>query len=196
MFFKNSRYQKLPSAVTLDGRGNRFKSVSPRPAPESAGTFLHTLRDGDRLDHLAYKYYKAPKKWWRIMDANPDFLSPLDLLGTGVVKSVRIALQYDDEAGEPPWSQLAARLAALIGVDSFRLAENVRLSEATQSAQGETIPVATQSHERSVLVNYNSLTITVNELTAAVNAAGFTAGRAESIGRTGRRIIIAPDGPA
>ncbi|MBI4792080.1 MAG: hypothetical protein HY789_04970, partial [Deltaproteobacteria bacterium] len=140
--------------------------------------------------------HKVPKNWRRIGGADENFFSPLALLGTGVLKSVRIPLELNAGETEPPWSSLNARLSALVGVDSFRFAENMLPGEAAQSPAGESIPFATQSPERSVLVNYNSLTITVNELTAAVNAAGFIAGRTESIGRTGRRIIIPPDGPA
>jgi hypothetical protein len=196
MFFKNSRYRKQPFAVTIDAKGRRLKSVTLRAAPETSGTFLHTIEEGDRLDHLAYKYYKAPKKWWRIIDANPEFSSPLDLLGSGVMRCVRIPLAHDDEADEPPWSQLAAGLAALIGVDAYRFAETVLLNEDSLNVAGETIPVATESYERSVIVSYNSINITEGELAAAVNATGFTAGRPENIGRIGRQIIIAPDGPA
>ncbi|MCK9296410.1 MAG: hypothetical protein M0P70_15170 [Desulfobulbaceae bacterium] len=196
MFFKNSRYRKQPFAVTIDPKGRRLKSVTLRATPATEGTFLHTIAEGDRLDHLAYKYYKAPKKWWRIIDANPEFSSPLDLLGSGVMRCVRLALAHDDEAGEPPWSRLAASLAALVGVDSYRFAETVLLTEDSIHAAGETIPVATQSYARSVTISYNSMNITESELAAAVNAAGFTAGRPENIGRIGRQIIIAPDGPA
>jgi hypothetical protein len=196
MFFKNSHYRKQPFTVTPDAQG--FKSVFLRPTPVTDRDFLCTIEDRDCLDHLAYKYYKAPQKWGRIADANVDanFFSPIDLLGTGVLKSVRIPLELNAGEKEPPWSRLTARLSALAGVDSFRFAENMLLGEAAQSTAGESIPVATQSYERSVLVNYNSLTITVNELASAVSAAGFIAGRTESIGRTGRRIIIPPDGPA
>lgn len=169
--------------------------MSLRPAPVTDKAFLCTIVERDGLDHLADKYHKVPKKWRRIAGADENFFSPLALLGTGVLKSVRIPLELNAGETEPPWSSLNARLSALVGVDSFRFAENMPPGEA-QSPAGESIPDPTQSPERSVLVNYNSLTITVNELTAAVNAAGFIAGRTESIGRTGRRIIIPPDGPA
>ena len=32
----------------------------------------HVVREGDRLDLLAGRYYNDPRLWWRILDANPD----------------------------------------------------------------------------------------------------------------------------
>ena len=34
----------------------------------------HTQTEGDRPDLLAGHYYEADRYWWRIVDANPDFL--------------------------------------------------------------------------------------------------------------------------
>ncbi len=196
MFSKNSRYRKQPFAVTIDPRGRRLKSVTLRATPETGGTFLHTIAEGDRLDHLAYKYYKAPKKWWRIIDANQEFCSPLDLLGAGVLKCGRIPLGHDDETGEPPWSVLAGKLAILVGVVTYRFEDNVQLTEDTQTVAGESIPVAGQSYERAVIIEYNSLTISEEMLTAAISSSGFIAGTPENRGRIGKQIIIPPDGPA
>ncbi|MBU4261461.1 MAG: hypothetical protein KKC76_06210 [Proteobacteria bacterium] len=196
MFYKNSRYRKQPFTVTIDAKARRFKSVTLRATPETDGAFQHTIEQGDRLDHLAYKYYKAPRKWWRIVDGNTEFFSPLDLLGAGVTKCVRISLGHDDEAGEPPWSVLAGKLSALVGVASYQFEEKVLLDEDTVTVAGEEIPVADQSYLRAVIIDYNSLTITIDALTAAINAAGFIAGTPENRGRIGRKIIIPPDAPA
>jgi hypothetical protein len=196
MFFKNSRYRKQPFAVTIDARGRRFKSVSLRATPETDGTFLHTIEEGDRLDHLGYRYYKAPRKWWRIADANGEFSSPIDLLGSGVLRSVRIPLEHDDEAGEPPWSVLAAHLTDLVGVSAYRFEDTVLLTEDSKNVAGESIPVASESYERAVIIDYNSLNITEEDLTSAITSSGFSAGRAENRGRIGRKIIIPPDAPA
>jgi len=196
MFYKNSRYRKQPFAVTIDAKGRRFKSVTLRATPETEGTFLHTIEEGDRLDHLAYKYYKAPRKWWRIVDGNTEFFSPLDLLGASVLKCVRISLGHDDEAGEPLWSVLAGKLSALVGIASYQFEEKVLLNEYTVNVAGEEIPVADQSYARAVIIDYNSLTITEQELTAAINSSGFIAGKPENRGRIGRKIIIPPNAPA
>lgn len=44
----------------------------------------HVAVDGERLDHLAHRYYADPTAWWRIVDAHPDILHPLDLLQPGL----------------------------------------------------------------------------------------------------------------
>lgn len=196
MFFKNSRYRKLPFAVTVDAKGRRFKTVTLRITPETSGTFQHTIEEGARLDHLAYRYYKAPKKWWRILDANPEFFSPLDLLGSSVMKTVRIPLDHDDASGEAPWSVLSDKLAALAGVASYLFEEEVLLNEYTVIVADEEIPVAEESYLRAVIIDYNSSTIAVDQLAVAVNTAGFVAGTPENQGRIGRTITIPPDAPA
>lgn len=194
MFFKNSRYKKEPFEVTLDVKGRRFKSVRLRVNPDIAGTFLHMVEEGDRLDHLAYKYYRASKKWWQIADANPDFLSPRDLLGKGVMRSVRIPLTYDDEETAPPWGDLAGLLKTLLGIDDFRFEETVHLTEDNPEIEGEIISVAEESYERAVVIIYNSQNVVEDNLVSVVEDAGFTAGQAQNIGRIGKRIVIPPDG--
>ena len=46
----------------------------PRDAGVPAGVIEHTLAGGERLDMLAYHYYGDPRRWWRILDANPQLL--------------------------------------------------------------------------------------------------------------------------
>ncbi|MEU9671665.1 tail protein X [Streptomyces bobili] len=51
-----------------------------RRLPAAEGDFRHTLTDGERLDHLAFRYYGDPQAYWRICDGNPEVLSPLALV--------------------------------------------------------------------------------------------------------------------
>ncbi len=83
MFSRISRYRTFPDIVTTDAEGRTLVSKTLRPASQAPGTFRHTVEEADRLDHLAYKYYQQPRKWWRISDANPEFLSPLGFAGEG-----------------------------------------------------------------------------------------------------------------
>jgi hypothetical protein len=82
MFSKGSRYRNLSESVFLTAAGERIRGKALRviPAPES--NVLHTVKGGDRLDLLAYKYYGDTTKWWQISDANPERPFPLDLLET------------------------------------------------------------------------------------------------------------------
>ncbi len=194
MFFKNSRYKKEPAEVTLDVRGRRLKSVRLRIASETEGTFLHTIAKGDRFDHLGYKYYQSPKKWWQIVDANPDFLSPRDLLGTGVIRSLRVPVTIADNSKTPPWSELAGQLTALVGIEDFHFEEQIHLTEKELQVADEMLFVAEERFERAVLILYNRVNLSKSDLLSAVEAAGFNAGEAQDIGRIGKQIVIPPDG--
>ena len=94
MFSRISRYQKLPDMVTTDSQGRTLPSKTVRLLPQVLGTFRHTVEEVDRLDHLAFKYYQQPQKWWRIVDANPEFLSPQALLGKEPIVTDRFPLTF------------------------------------------------------------------------------------------------------
>lgn len=115
MFSKISRYRSLPNVVTVDAKGRALASKSLRLLPEAPGTFLHTVEEADRLDHVAYKYYEQPRNWWHIVDANPAFLSPLALLGSGPLATVQIPLTWVGTA--PTWSDLLRVLQQTVGVE-------------------------------------------------------------------------------
>jgi nucleoid-associated protein YgaU len=51
---------------------------------------------GERLDHLAARFYGDPRRYWLILDANPEILDPFDLL----VPGRRIRIPRDRTAGE------------------------------------------------------------------------------------------------
>ncbi len=80
MFFKNSRYKDISKYSAIDESGKASQTKSLRLIPTTSGTFMHTVKEGDRLDLLAFKYYGSPSKWWLICDANPEAFFPTDLL--------------------------------------------------------------------------------------------------------------------
>jgi nucleoid-associated protein YgaU len=55
--------------------GIRFIEVPP------AG-YLHTFKGGERLDLLAWQFYRNPEKFWLIGDANSE-MDPEDLMEPG-----------------------------------------------------------------------------------------------------------------
>ncbi len=116
---RTSRYRKLPDDVTVDVKGRRLRSKSLRPTPRLAGKLIHTLEQGERLDHLAFKYYRRSRDWWRICDAAPEILSPWDLVGAGP----RVAVRFEVVrlGREPRWSQLLTRLRRAPGVEGADL---------------------------------------------------------------------------
>lgn len=70
VFFKGSRYEDVPDGTWTDaaGREHRFKRLRIVP-PATAGR-RHVVRQGERLDLLAFAYYRDAERWWRLADAN------------------------------------------------------------------------------------------------------------------------------
>lgn len=80
MFIKGSRYE---SAQNFERRANEaelFRGVRPRKIGHAGGVIEHMVRVGDRLDLLARHYYNDDRLWWRIVDANPEFLFGNDMM--------------------------------------------------------------------------------------------------------------------
>jgi hypothetical protein len=70
MFSPSSRYASLTPYHVRDRR-DRYVSVVPVPlAPAERLLGYHVLRQGQRLDHLAYKYLSDATMFWRICELN------------------------------------------------------------------------------------------------------------------------------
>lgn len=73
----------------------QFGSNIPQPIRKvlSAPTdLLHILKQGERIDQLAFKYYKDPLLSWIIMYANPQFDNEFEIpVGT----TIRIPMPLD-----------------------------------------------------------------------------------------------------
>jgi hypothetical protein len=126
VFSKLSRYRKLPDEVTTDPRGRTLRSKSIRLLPEVSGDAMHVLAEGERLDYLAHKYYRQPRKWWRINDANPEFLSPLELVGDVPLVTTYFHLSSNGfyPRGYQKWWQLLQDLPEQTGVEQVRLEDD------------------------------------------------------------------------
>ena len=73
---KGSRYENSqPFSEEKGFAGYRERSIGSPP-----GVVEHSVLHTDRLDHLANDYYKSDRRWWRIMDANAEFLYGFELL--------------------------------------------------------------------------------------------------------------------
>ncbi len=82
MVSRGSRYERVPVLQTTlpDGRvvsylGNRSLAVVP-------AYYRHTFRAHERLDLLAFQFYRRPDRWWLIADANTE-MDPADLAVPG-----------------------------------------------------------------------------------------------------------------
>jgi hypothetical protein len=192
MFSTISRYRKLPDTVAIDAQGRLLASKSLRPPPTATGIFFHTVEAVDRLDHLAYKYYKQPRKWWRICDANPEFPSPQALLGKEPVATAQFPLTFAG-VGQPPWAGLLQKLGQKIGVEDVRLLDDIQLAAQEQIIGGQNVIVNVERHEQAVTVVYNRMYVSAGELASIILGTGFAATEPENIGRVGKRIVIPPD---
>lgn len=193
MFSKISRYRKLPDVVTTDNKGRVSASRDLRLLPGVSGSFLHTVEDLDRLDHLAYKYYKQPRKWWRICDANPEFMSPQIMLGKEPIVTDRFPLTFHGNGTQPPWSDLLRNLSETLGVEDVKVVENIQLVPEEQTHDGQQVTVYVEHFERSVIVTYNRMNLSAEDLASIISDTGFEVSQPVNIGRVGKKIIIPPD---
>mgnify|MGYP001765753546 CR=1 FL=1 len=92
-FPPNSRYHAVPTAVHTMPDGTRVSYVRRRFIPPSERLTVlqeHAVVQGERLDHLASRYFGDPELFWRICDAN-GAMRPSDLTDE-VGRRLRIAL--------------------------------------------------------------------------------------------------------
>ncbi|NMO15410.1 LysM domain-containing protein [Pyxidicoccus fallax] len=83
MIDKKSRYAKVPVFELEGPDGQERHLLELRETPSPGGFFYATPVEGERLDHLAHRYYRDPLKFWRICDAS-EHLDPFDVVVPGV----------------------------------------------------------------------------------------------------------------
>lgn len=168
MFGKGSRYRKLPESSPVDAKGERLRGKDLRLIPRVAGRFLHTVREGERLDLLAFKYYGDPARWWQLSDANPEEPFPLDLLDRRPLVEERLVLEHADFAG---------RLAQLVeDLGAYGRA-------ATLESLGEPGAAPESFLQSTAVVVYPESTARRGDIIAQIARRGFNFLRAH--GRTG-----------
>jgi hypothetical protein len=79
VFFRGSRYEGVETNEFVDGNGRVIHHLKIRFIPETNAQLGHLVRQDERLDHIAHRYYRDPERFWRICDANrtmwPDDLT-------------------------------------------------------------------------------------------------------------------------
>lgn len=190
MFSRGSRYRNQDDVSSVDAAGRTQRSKALRRVAPVEGRFRHTLSDGDRADQLAYRYYRQPRKWWRICDANPEFLSPQALLGKEASTTARFPVEA---GGTPPWAEMLAALESRLGVEAARLEEQWSLAAETRVLDGQEVSVNAERLERTIVVTYNRLNTDAAELAAVIAGFGLEVGEPQPVGRTGKVIVIPPD---
>jgi nucleoid-associated protein YgaU len=82
MIFKGSRYQNVRTYTSVGPDGGPVTALCIRFIPDTPAGFVHAYRGDERLDLLAYRFYRNPEKFWLIADANSE-MDPEDLLEPG-----------------------------------------------------------------------------------------------------------------
>lgn len=179
MFSKLSRYRSLSDVVATDAQGRALPSKAIRLAPVPEGRVQHVIQDQERLDHLAYRYYRQSRHWWHICDANPAFLSPLDLMGQSPRTLAVFVLEWS-APGPIPWAPLVRDLSDDLGVETFYLGTEAR--PVPEVNPGQTIWEATAL--------FNAENVTAADLATRMEALGFTVPVYSHVGRVGKPLLI------
>lgn len=82
MIDRKSRYRSTAVRTVDDGRGGTHPRLDLRETPPTIGVLTVTPTDSDRLDLLAWRFYRDPTRFWRLCDASSQ-LDPFDLVAPG-----------------------------------------------------------------------------------------------------------------
>jgi nucleoid-associated protein YgaU len=77
---KRSRYESIKHFAGENGKSPVFGGIRPREIGPAAGVLEYTVKEGDRLDLLSLHFYNNTRRWWRILDANPQIIFGADLM--------------------------------------------------------------------------------------------------------------------
>lgn len=81
MFSDNSRYKSTETYTVTDIRGRQVTVVAVPKAPNQVLLGYHKLIQGQKPDHLAFKYLKDATAYWSIAEMNgamlPEAISEL-----------------------------------------------------------------------------------------------------------------------
>ncbi|MGH4008691.1 MAG: hypothetical protein ACRDTH_11155 [Pseudonocardiaceae bacterium] len=180
MYARGSRYRQTPEVSRQNSSGRTLLVTDLRLRQPVPGSFQHTVESNDRLDHLAQRYYGKPRKWWRIGDANPQFASPLALLGHDPIRVARLVVQGGFP--DPLWWKLLGSLRAVPGVEDVQFAIEPHI-------------VGTAVVDAAVVtVRFNQATTAADALVAAASAAGFPTAPPQTADQVGKPITIPPEG--
>lgn len=193
MFLKNSRYYDLDDIVTPDSNGIKHKSKMIRRIPRVDGKFEHNIEAGDRLDLLANRYYRKPLRWWRICDANSDIFSPIEMLGDGVMATIRLYIDSLTDVTPFPWRDVVRPVSQLNGVEQVNVYERVEELFLEPIVIGsETVNVNKERFKRHVDITFNRNLVTDSEIRNAALTSGVELSDPVNIGRAGKPLTIPP----
>jgi len=88
VFFDGSRYLRVKQLRVPGPDGTLRSIIRVRPLARLRDALTHKVKEGDRVDLLAFNAYRASRRWWLLADANPEALHPDELLVPGRVLRV------------------------------------------------------------------------------------------------------------
>ena len=80
MIAKGSRYENAREFTAEQGSEPVFAGIRPRTISQAPGVLEYIVKEGDRLDLLSLHFYNNTRRWWRILDANPQIIFGADLM--------------------------------------------------------------------------------------------------------------------
>ena len=91
MISRQSRYRATGSYASRDPARSEAPIIGlkARTAGTAVTARYHQVSDGERVDHLAVRYYGDPLKFWLICDAN-DAIFPDELMVPGRVLRIPV----------------------------------------------------------------------------------------------------------
>jgi len=86
--YQNSRYMNADiEFISLVEYGDANPVVFYEiPSIGQIDYFKYTWKSGDRLDLLAETFYKTPRKWWVIAEANPEIVDIATITAGTVIR--------------------------------------------------------------------------------------------------------------
>lgn len=86
--FIGSRYENEAPFSFADPDTGQVKEtvLSTREGNASTSFRYHLWSETDRVDRIARNYLADAEYWWYVMDANPEILSPLDIMPGDVIR--------------------------------------------------------------------------------------------------------------
>ena len=96
----DSRYSSSRLFSLPEDQAQRFAGIRPRDIGTASGVVEHVVQQGERLDLLALHYYNDDRRWWRIVDANPEIIYSHDLVMQGQEGSIILIPRSYEPGGE------------------------------------------------------------------------------------------------
>jgi hypothetical protein len=79
---RRSRYRSTPVLDVDDGHGSTHPLLDLRVPPPTTTVLEVVPTASDRLDLLAFRFYRDPTRFWRLCDASSR-LDPFDVVAPG-----------------------------------------------------------------------------------------------------------------